>query len=157
MRTSQIGIDLIKHFEGFSSVPYQCLGGKPTIGYGHVIRNGERLKSVTESEAEALLRKDLYSAEQAVLDLVEIDLHQHQFDALVSLVFNIGRGAFLRSTVRRYLNRGKIIKALEAWRWWNKVNGELVEGLVRRRELETRLFFDPVGYLLFMLSYRGVK
>ena len=99
------GIDLIKRFEGFSSTVYICPAGYPTIGYGHLVRLGESYTEISETEAEELLRKDVESAERAVIRLVNVPLTDGQFDALVSFTFNLGSGAFQRSTLRRKVNR----------------------------------------------------
>ena len=103
MKTSKDGIDLIKEFEGFRKDAYLCPGGVWTIGYGHTrgVRAGD---SILESEAEDLLKEDLREAEEAVSHLVSTPLRQSQFDALVSLVYNIGSGNFCTSTIRKVIN-----------------------------------------------------
>ena len=90
---SQDGVDLIKRFEGFSPVIYICPAGWPTIGYGHVVRDGERdrfANEIGEDEAEELLRRDVGVAERAVLRLISVPLIDGQFDALVSFTYNLG-------------------------------------------------------------------
>tara|TARA_B100001540_G_C15788217_1_gene634230 strand:- start:1567 stop:1899 length:333 start_codon:yes stop_codon:yes gene_type:complete len=89
---TQDGIDLIKRFEGFSPTVYICPAGYPTIGYGNLVRSGESFNEISETEAEELLRKDVESAERAVLRLVNLPLTDGQFDALVSFTFNLGSG-----------------------------------------------------------------
>lgn len=133
---TQDGIDLIKRFEGFSSTVYICPAGYPTIGYGHLVRSGESYTEISETEAEELLRKDVESAERAVLRLVNVPLTDGQFDALVSFTFNLGSGAFQRSTLRRKVNRqahAEVPAQLMRWVW---AGGRKLNGLVSRRITE---------------------
>jgi lysozyme len=143
MRTSQRGIDLIKEFEGYSERVYMCAGGKYTIGYGHT-RGVEVGDTCTREQAEKYLREDLRDAEETVLALITVPLSQNQFDALVSLVYNIGSGNFYDSTIRRVinLNIGDIEEYRRAWMMWVKSRGKVLKGLVRRREAEFKLFSD---------------
>ena len=149
MRISNRGIALLKSFEGLELEAYQDIAGIWTIGYGHTgsdVRPGMR---ISEREAEALLRRDLRSRENAVSQLVRIPLNQNEFDALVSFVYNIGATAFERSTSRRRLNRGDRMGAADALTWWNKatVDGVLraITGLTRRRAAERALFLTPTN------------
>jgi lysozyme len=141
-RTIQSGIDLIKRFEGFSHMPYLCSGGYRTIGYGHKICENEDLKFVSEDDAEKILINDLRRTEQGVVRLVRNDINDSQFAALVSFSFNLGVGTLQRSTLRQKINfsssdeeiRGEFMK-------WVKVRGRVFLGLVRRRIVESELFF----------------
>lgn len=141
MKISQAGLDLIKEFEGFEPEAYLCPAGIWTIGYGHTgdVSEGQ---TVTEEEAEELLRQDVAFAEDAVTDYVEGDLTQGQFDALVCFVFNIGAGAFRDSTLLRLLNQGDNEGAAEQFLRWNKAGGKVLSGLTRRREAERELFLS---------------
>ena len=137
---TQYGIDLIKRFEGFSSTVYICPAGYPTIGYGHLVRSGESFNEISETEAEELLRKDVESAERAVLRLVNVPLTDGQFDALVSFTFNLGSGAFQRSTLRRKVNRqvhAEVPAQLMRWVW---AGGRKLNGLHKRRSAESILY-----------------
>lgn len=147
MRTSQRGIDLIKEFEGYSERVYMCAGGKYTIGYGHT-RGVEPGDTCTREQAERYLREDLQDAEEAIEALINVPLSQCQFDALVSLVYNIGSGNFYSSTIRRVINC-KISDPEEyrkAWMMWVKSKGKVLKGLVRRREAEYKLFAEVYEY-----------
>jgi lysozyme len=148
MKISQNGIDLIKHFEGLRLESYQDVAGIWTIGYGHTGPEVGPNQTISEAEAEQLLRKDLNRFEQGVASMVRVDIDQNQFDALVSLAFNIGLNAFRGSTALRLLNRGDLLGAAEAMTWWNKatINGVKREvlGLVRRRAAEAALFLQNV-------------
>ena len=102
------GLALIKRFEGFAPGIYVCPGGWPTIGYGHVVRDDERERfadGIDEAAAEELLRRDVKTAERAVLRLIRVPLEDGRFDALCSFTFNLGAGALQRSTLRRKVNR----------------------------------------------------
>ena len=137
---TQQGIDLIKHFEGFSSTVYECPAGLPTIGYGHLIKKGEVLTSLTEEEAEELLRQDVQVAERAVLRLINVPLTDGQFDALVSFTFNLGSGSLQSSTLRRVVNRkdhDQVPTQLRRWVW---SGGQKLKGLQLRRKAESTLY-----------------
>ncbi|MBT9167518.1 MAG: Lysozyme RrrD [Syntrophomonadaceae bacterium] len=139
-QVTQTGMNLIKHFEGFSPTPYICSGGYPTIGYGHVIRPHESFtRPLSKQEASALLAKDLFIAERAVLRLIRVPLEDSQFDSLTSFTFNVGSGALQRSTLRARLNRGDYDIGNEFLKWiW--AGGRVVRGLFRRRVAEKEMF-----------------
>jgi lysozyme len=144
LRMSDDGIELLKGFEAFRSKPYQDEAGHWTIGYGHKIEAGEDESPVTEEEALDLLRTDIAWAERAVCSLIPAMLVQHQFDALVSLVFNIGTSAFQGSTLLQKLNAGDFAGAATEFLRWNKVTidgvKQVSEGLSNRRAKEQGLF-----------------
>lgn len=139
MRISKAGIDFIKEFEDFEPVAYLCPAGVWTIGYGHTgdVHSGDE---ITELMAEQLLEADLGDAEEAVNDFVDVELKQHQFDALVSFTFNCGEGALRGSTLLRLLNGGDYDGAQKQFARWNKANGKVLPGLVKRREAEAKMF-----------------
>lgn len=151
MHINQEGLNLIKSFEGLRLEAYQDVAGIWTIGYGH-IKNVKEGMAISEAEAEALLRDDLADAESAVSRFVKEPISENEFSALVSLVFNIGSGAFAGSTVLRKLNAGDHKGAADAILMWNRstVGGKkvVVQGLVRRREAERSLFLKPVPTFL---------
>lgn len=142
MKTSQAGVDLIKSFEGFSAEPYLCPAGKATIGYGWT--NGVTMDSpsITESEATKLLIEGLERYEIAVLDCVDADLQQCEFDALVSLCYNIGASAFCGSTLVRKLNEREYEQAADQFLRWDKSKGKVLPGLVARRKAEREMFVN---------------
>jgi lysozyme len=140
MKISSTGLDLIKHFESFSPVPYLCPAHKLTVGYGHVVLRNENFTSITEEEATQLLQKDCGVAEDCINQSVKVPLSQDQFDALVSFVFNIGVGAFLNSTLLKLLNAHCYQDAALEFLRWNKSNGSVLNGLTRRRQAERCLF-----------------
>ena len=112
-QTSANGRKLIEQFEGCSLHAYLDQRGIPTIGYGHT-QGATMGQTCTQAEADAWLAEDLATAEQAVSRLVKVPLTQNQFDALVSLCYNIGQGNFAESTVLRLLNAGSIQGSAEA-------------------------------------------
>lgn len=139
------GINLIKHFEGFEPEIYLDAAGLPTIGYGHLLRAGEAemfKNGISPEAGEALLIKDVLSAEQAVLRLIHVPLTDGQFDALVSFTFNLGSGALQRSTLRRKINREEHDEVPEQLMRWVWAGGRKLKGLARRREAEVRLYIS---------------
>ena len=146
MRTGDTGLNLIKGYEGLRMTAHYAPSEQWTVGYGHnsTARHG---MSVTEMDAERLLRDDVQPIEQLISDTVRAPLNQNEHDALVSLIFNIGEDNWKRSTVLRKLNAGDKIGAADAFELWTKayVNNELVslDGLVRRRAAEKSLFLMP--------------
>lgn len=141
MKISQDGLNLIKEFEGFRADAYLCPAGIWTIGYGHTGGVAE-WQSVTKQEAEEYLKSDVAFAEDVVNEYVEVELTQHQFDALVCFVFNVGADAFRDSTLLRLLNQGQTEEAAEQFLRWNKAGGKVLTGLTRRREAERELFLS---------------
>lgn len=142
METSPEGIALIKRFEGCKYERYICPAGKPTIGVGHVILEGESFPEViTPQEAEALLKKDLVRFEKAV-NTIQKPLTQYQFDALVCFTFNVGTYAFKASTMAMLLNEGKFNHATQEFGVWIFANKQPLPGLIKRRAAEALLFIN---------------
>lgn len=139
MKTSETGLNLIKRFEGFRAKSYKCPAGIWTIGYGHT--NGVKKGMVIdELKAETFLSIDVQKCEYAINTLVKTELNQNQFDALVSFIYNIGTGAFAKSTMLKFLNAGHFPLAAGQFDRWNKVNGVVSKGLISRRNAEKKLF-----------------
>lgn len=132
-------LDIIKDFEGLRLESYKCSAGVWTIGYGHTEGVGSS-QTCSEEEAIGWLKEDVGWAEDAVQELVEVFLEQHEHDALVSLVFNIGRGNFSSSTLLRKLNAGDKEGAADEFLKWRKAGGKVLKGLERRRAAERELF-----------------
>ena len=130
---------IVKHFESLNLKAYKCPAGVWTIGWGHTQWVGAGMV-ITESVAEELLDKDLELAINSVNSLVKVDLMQHQFDALVSLVFNIGHGNFSKSTMLKLLNERDYLGAANEFAKWRMAGGKVMPGLVRRRAAEANLF-----------------
>lgn len=137
------GLALIKRFESFSLAIYVCPARYPTIGYGHVVKEGDRERfagGISEDEGEALLRRDAAIAERAVLRLITVPLTEGQFDALAWFVFNVGAGGLQRSTLRRKVNREDHADVPAEFLKWVWVGGRKLKGLMRRWEAETGLY-----------------
>lgn len=136
----QSAATLIKHFEGCRYKAYKDGGGVLTIGYGHTGPDVESGLSIALEEANTLLLKDLEKAAQAVLRLTKRPLTDNQYAALISFVFNVGAGAYQRSTLRQRINRNDLHGLEAQFCRWSKDNGIVVNGLLRRRKAESRLF-----------------
>jgi len=141
MNTSPKGIALIKEFEGLRLKAYKCPGGVWTIGYGHTagVKPG---MVITEAQAEEYLKEDLFSCENAVNNQ-KLYINQNQFDALVSLIYNIGIGNFQKSTLLRKArvnpNDNSIMDEFLKWVY---SKGRVLPGLQRRRLREIKLYFS---------------
>ena len=123
MRTSQIGIDLIHSFESFRKKAYKCPAGVWTIGWGSTRIYDRRVIEgdlITESVAELQFYKDLMMFEGTVKQYVTVDICQNQFDALVSLCYNIGSRNFHNSSVVRCLNDHDYESSANSFLLWNK-------------------------------------
>lgn len=134
------GLDLIQSFETCVLHPYDDGVGVMTIGWGHAIKPDESFTTITQLQADDLLRADLLTAERAVENAVNVELTDNQYAAVCSLVFNIGSGNFASSTLLRDLNEGDFANAGLQFLKWNKGGGKVLGGLVRRREAEKKLF-----------------
>ena len=147
---SQSGIDLIKQFEGVELGIYKDVAGLDTIGVGHLITAEEKTAgtfssgSITEAEADVLLIQDLGSIQKSVRGCVKQPVTQEQYNALVSMAFNVGPSAFCNSTLVKKINVADY-KAVpnEMMRWTKaRVGGVLtpIQGLTNRRIAEANLF-----------------
>ena len=139
MKTNAAGLDLIKRFEGVKLRAYRCPAGVWTIGVGSTKGVHEGMV-ITQAEADERLRDDLQDAEDAIERLVTVPLNENEHAALVSLVFNIGAGAFSHSTLLRLLNGHERIAAAAQFKRWNKAGKRVLSGLVKRRAAESALF-----------------
>lgn len=151
MKTSQKLIDRLKVWEGFSKKPYECSAGKKTVGYGHVMENDLGDFTITEEGAEELLKLDLEFAEQTINHVITAPLTQNRYDALVSLVFNVGRHGFSRSLGLELLNSGVADRyELAAEQFFSQDVGFVYagkshnQGLVNRRQAELRVWRDGI-------------
>ncbi len=138
--TNQEGINLIKHYEGFSANTYICPAGYETIGYGHKLLEQEKYRTISRSDAENLLSHDLYKSEIAVIKLIDVPLSDNQFSSLVSFVFNLGSGALQRSTLRQKINYGLHKEIEKEFMRWVYAGGKKLPGLIARRRKESILF-----------------
>jgi lysozyme len=139
MKISEEGKALIKKFEGCELESYHCSADVITIGYGHTkgVSEGD---TCTQEEADQMLADDLEEFEGYVEDLIDVPLEQNQFDALVAWTYNLGPTNLKTSTLRKVLNKGAYDDVAEQIKRWNKANGKVLKGLVRRRNAEAELF-----------------
>lgn len=142
MNVSETGIELIKKFEGCVLKAYKCPAGVWTIGYGHTagVKEGQ---TITNKEAEELLKKDLATFETYVSNLVTVAINQNQFDALVSFCYNLGPGNLKTSTLLKRINASDFYGAAEQFDRWVYAGGKKLSGLVKRRSAEKTLFLQP--------------
>ncbi len=140
MKISPLGKKvLIQEFENCKLEAYLDGGGVPTIGWGHTagVKMGDKC---SQAQADRWLEEEIADAEQDVNLYVRGWLLQGQFDALVSLVYNIGGTAFRKSTLVKLLNSAQYPAAAEQFLRWKFDNGKEVRGLLRRRTAEREMF-----------------
>jgi lysozyme len=146
-RISENGLAVIKRWEGFSAKAYKDLVGVWTIGYGitdpsHAFEGN----TITREFAEQLLIQHVAQDEISCRQLIKVPLSQPQWDAVVSLCYNIGPGAFARSTLLRKLNQSDFTGAYAEFPRWNRAGGKVVQGLVNRRKEEAGMFLTGTTY-----------
>lgn len=137
--TNAAGIALIKSFEGCKLTAYLCPANVWTIGYGHTGPDVKRGLTITQDQADALLRADLRKFETGVARMTT-GATDNQFAALVSLAYNVGLGALKSSTLLRIHNAGDAAGAKAQFSRWNKAGGRVLAGLTRRRAAEADLY-----------------
>lgn len=146
MNTSPLGIAIIQFFEEYVDKAYRRFPHEPwTCGYGHT-KGVTETTACTPEVALQWLKEDVAEAAVTVNYVMRgIDVTQHQFDALVSLTYNIGVGAFEKATnLRTALVVEQWASAAEHFLSFDRINGVENAGLKRRRELEKSLFLDGV-------------
>lgn len=141
------GLDLIESFEGFSPKPYKDVAGIWTIGVGSIYGlDGKRVKAshrhISKQEALQLMERDLKTTEVKITQLVKVPVTQNQFSALCSFVYNVGSGAFQRSTARMKLNRSDYDGCADEFLRWKYAGKKAIPGLLRRRKAERELFLS---------------
>lgn len=159
MKMSSAGVQMLVALEGIDTTIYSDVAGIPTIGVGHVLTQSERSSGkivlssgevldirngLTQAQVMNLMLDDVMKREGYVNELVNVDLEQYQFDALVSWVFNVGKGAMQGSTLLRRLNSGEYDAIPDELRRWTKgtINGkkQTIRGLVNRRNTEVAMW-----------------
>lgn len=145
---SDMGLRLIKAYEGYRPVDRTLVSGQRVVGYGHRLMNEETMV-LSKAQAEELLKDDLAPFIDMINENVHAPLSQSQFDALVSFAYNIGPKAFLKSDTLRALNNGRPLDAANGFDIWRKseIDGKVyvVDALMRRRTAEKALFLRPEG------------
>ena len=140
-RTSASGLKFIEQHEGLKLNAYLCPAGVWTIGIGHTggVKEGD---IITDKQAYELLKQDVRTAENAI-NIENLKLTQNQFDALVSFVFNIGVGAFKKSTLLKKIKANpKDASIANEFGKWVNAGGAKSAGLMNRRQKEVNLYFS---------------
>lgn len=136
-RFSEQGVQLVRTFEGYSPFVYEDSAGLATIGFGHLIRPGEKfVEPLLGEDAERLLIRDLLPAGKGVNSFVTIPLRQAQFDALGSFTFNLGTGSLKSSTLLKRVNENRHDDVPPEFLKWVNAGGKRINGLVARRQAE---------------------
>lgn len=122
--------------------------GRHTIGYCHIIKVGDKLKDIdkiSKKEAKLLLEKSLLKISKQLDKAIEVNVNQNQFDALVSLVYDVGIRSVISSGMIDQLNKGKILETSVMFRKWSRYKKRPVYQLIKARQMEMKLFDTPVG------------
>ena len=141
MKISEDGLELIKKFEGCETTAYQDSVGVWTIGFGHT-KGVEEGQTCSIEDAESMLADEMDEYEGYINNMVKVDLQQHEFDALVAWVYNLGPTNLGESTMLKVLNGGQFDRVPDEMNRWTRAGGEILEGLVRRRQAESLMFQD---------------
>lgn len=144
MKTSEVGLSLIRKWEGLRLKPYKDAVGIPTIGYGHVMTKFERVKwfnGITKDQAEQLLIQDVAKRDGQLNELIPDGfLNQNQWDAVSCFVFNVGVLAFAASTMLKFIKTKSYKLVAGQFKRWVLAGGQKLPGLVSRRAEEAALF-----------------
>lgn len=137
MHISDKGIHFIIKEEGLRLKAYRCQAGVWTIGVGHTagVKQGD---TITQERAYELLKRDLKGFEDVLNENIQAQLKQHEFDSLMSFIFNVGAGAFKKSTLLKKLNNKEDIT--EEFKKWKYGGGRVLPVLIARRKRELILF-----------------
>lgn len=137
-----MNLEIIKKYEGFSSQAYKCPAGVWTVGWGHTGRDINKDTILTREEAELMLKKDVANLQEQILFLLDGKPSMNELDALTSLVYNIGLGAFKKSRLLKRINLKENEELIaKEWIEFNKAGGKIQKGLLRRRAEEICLYF----------------
>ncbi len=139
MKISEDGLELIKKFEGCETTAYQDSVGVWTIGFGHT-KGVEEGQTCSIEDAESMLAEEMDEYEGYINNMVKVELQQHEFDALVAWVYNLGPTNLGESTMLKVLNGGQFDRVPDEMNRWTRAGGEILEGLVRRRQAESLMF-----------------
>lgn len=138
-------LELIKKYESCKLEAYLCPAGIPTIGWGNTFyENGFKVKlgdKISQARADAMLAWYV----DTKIKLPEGKWSANQKEALYSLIYNIGQGAFDKSQCKKYILAKDWENAYKNW-WWVKANGKVLNGLCKRRQEERNLFFEGLYY-----------
>lgn len=145
MRTNRRGAALIQEFESCRLKAYLCSAGVPTLGWGSTGPDIQIGMTWTQEQADERFARDLQRFEREVESLLTFEPTSNEFSALVSFAYNVGVNALAKSTLLRKFNAGDTAGASNEFLRWNKVGGNVLAGLTRRRDAERDLFLSPDG------------
>ena len=140
MKMNEAGIDLIRQFEGCRLTAYKDIVGVWTIGYGATGDDVCEGLEWTQAQANERLASDLTQFESGVKELVDCELNDNQFSALVCFSYNLGLGSLKSSTLLKKVNDSDFSGAADEFLRWDRAGGQVVPGLLRRRQAERALF-----------------
>ena len=147
MTTSQKGIDLIKSFEGCKLFAYKDSVGVLTIGYG-TTKGVKAGMSITQQQAESFLKRDIVPLEK-VLNSMNINFTQGQYDALISFQYNLGAANFKSSTMyKKIIARASDLEITDQMVKWCNAGGKPLYGLKKRRVEEANMFLGRDAYYI---------
>ncbi|WP_338157431.1 lysozyme [Moellerella wisconsensis] len=129
-------VSMVTQFEGYEPKPYRDVVGVLTVCYGHTGADIIPTKIYTKAECDALLEKDLAIVAKAVNPLIKVNIPDYTRAALYSFTYNVGTGAFFRSTLLKKLNAGDQTGACNELKRWIYAGGKPWKGLMTRREVE---------------------
>jgi lysozyme len=147
-KISNLGLELIKKYEGFKAKAYLCPAKVITIGYGSTYyEDGTKVKltdsPITKERATELLEALLVSYERSVDSYCVDTINQNQFDALCSFAYNCGVGNLKSSTLLKKVNKNPDDPTIkDEFLKWNKGGGKVLSGLTKRRIEEAQLYFS---------------
>ena len=134
-------LTLIKTYEGFRSVTYVCPGGVKTIGYGQTDKSLVSKGRISEAEAEQALLTAIVQLNNWIIENHKVKLTDTQRAALISLIYNIGKGAYSKSNLKKCIDAGKPYTTIhKEWSEWRKAGGQILSGLVKRRAAELAVY-----------------
>lgn len=147
MKLDSNGYKLIQGFEGLKLSAYKDSAGIPTIGYGNITyENGSKVKmgdKISEDNADLLFQYFANRFASQVDAVVTATVNQNQFNAMVSLAYNIGIGAFSKSTLLKKVNKNSCDPTIkDEFMKWVNAGGKKIQGLVNRREKESKVYFN---------------
>jgi lysozyme len=146
MKLNQAGIKLMHDFEGCKLTAYLCPANVATIGYGNTYyEDGKPVKlgdTITQERANELFNMIAEDFAKRVRTLLRVTINENQFSALVSFAYNAGVANLNKSTLLKKVNANPIDPTIDAeFLKWNKANGQVLAGLTRRRQAESKLYF----------------
>ncbi|HHR6051695.1 TPA: lysozyme [Providencia alcalifaciens] len=139
-------VSMIAYFEGMETKPYKDVVNVTTVCFGHTGADIIPSKIYTEAECLALLEKDLSKVRKGVDPLIKVDIDDNTRAAIYSFAYNVGTGAFARSTMLKKLNAGDIAGACNELKRWTYAGGKEWKGLITRREIENSVCHGEFAY-----------